>query len=56
MSWGYSIEIHEYKLFLIHLERVVRCKRRLALIWNPVHLDRIGQIGTAQYILVHTST
>jgi hypothetical protein len=25
-------------------------------IWNPVHLDRIRQIGTAQYVLVHTST
>ncbi len=28
----------------------------LAAIWNPVHLDRIRQIGKAQYVLVHTST
>ena len=25
-------------------------------IWNPVHLDRIGQIGTYWYVPVRTST
>jgi hypothetical protein len=27
-----------------------------ASIWNPVHLDRIGQIGTYWYVAVRTGT
>ncbi len=35
----------------------LRCAwSELSDIWNPVHLDRIRQIGTARYVLVHTST
>ncbi len=30
--------------------------KKMRFIWNPVHLDRIGQIGTYWYVPVRTST